>query len=141
MNRPSGATPLCCAKRRGGSQAVIADSGVYPPNAVRTTPPAPGLTSFRPMNPESMPGPVAIACHTCSGLAGTSASLRPSNSCPISAVLLGFGLAARDAGMDRDDDAVSSAARGVLVVVLADQAGDRVGQLGGELGPVGRVGE
>src|SRR6266545_3060602 len=104
---------------------------------MRTVPPWPGSTSFRPMNQESMPGPVAIASHTCSGEAATSASLRPSNARPMSGPLLGFRDEVLDAGMDRHDHAVVPAAGGVLVVILGDQVGDGLSQFAGEGGPVG----
>src|SRR2546423_15582121 len=118
MNRPSSVWSLRWTKACGGSHSVIVVTGWYPPKAIRTAPPAPGSTWLRPMNQESMPGPVAIACHTSSGVAGTSASFRPSNARPISAVLLWLGVlrlgvlwlgvrwlgvARRAAGMHRDD--------------------------------------
>src|SRR3954463_9980045 len=87
------------------------------------------------MNQESMPGPVAMACHTCSGVASTAADRSISKCLPISAVLL------RHARVDGDDDAVRSATRGALVVVLADEGGPRGGQFPGERRPVGRGGE
>jgi hypothetical protein len=43
-------------------------------------PPARGSTSLRPMNQASIPGPVAIASQTCSGVASRVISLRSSNS-------------------------------------------------------------
>ena len=49
---------------------MIGSSGAYSPKTVRTVPSAPGCTSLRPMNQESIPGPVAIAAQTSSGLRG-----------------------------------------------------------------------
>src|SRR5689334_22858002 len=114
------------------------------------------------MNHESMPGPVAIASQTCSGVAAMSMSWVSSNLCDMSG-LLGLGTVRAfdlnvdvgvdgcrvhrtrnlraQAGVDRDDDAVVAAAFGVLVVIAADQRGHRRGQLLGERGPVGRGGE
>ena len=60
--------------RRGGSQAVTtADESMPGPQWSVTAPPSRGSTSAG-VNQAVMPGPVAIACHTCSGVPGTSAS-------------------------------------------------------------------
>src|SRR4051812_12771037 len=94
----------------------------------------PGSTSLRPMNQESMPGPVAMASQTWSGVASTCSSSTVSNSCPIVRLL------AR-AGVDGDDETVRAAARRVLVVVAADERGALGGQVLGEGGPLLCAGE
>src|SRR5689334_23270388 len=120
----------------------MVDAIVKPPISVRTLPPSPGATSVRPMNQESTPGPVAIACHTCSGVASTSTSSCCCHSRPTSGLLrLGLVRGRRpggtDGGMDGNDDAVHPAAGRRLVVVPADEGGDRPRQLVGERRPVG----
>src|SRR5215212_5680707 len=77
---------LSATKRRGGSQAVTvaAESILLPgPKCETTLPPSPSWTSLG-TNQDEMPGPVAIACQTSSGLPGTSTSTwtqrRPSGS-------------------------------------------------------------
>src|SRR5690348_10065984 len=94
-------------------------------------PPSRGSSSVRPMNQESMPGPVAMAAHTSSGVAWISSFSSISNSRGISLLLVG---GAGDGGVQGDDDAVVAAAGRRLVVVAGHQAGDRVGQLLGERG-------
>src|SRR2546423_13279821 len=84
------------------------------------------------MNHESMPGPVVMASQTCSGVASTSSSRSTSNSLPMSGALLVRLDARRGARMDGDHDPVRAATLGLLVVVLADQRGDRIGQFLGE---------
>src|SRR4051812_48456864 len=86
------------------------------------------------MNHESIPGPVAMASHSCSGVAPTSATSVSSNSYPTSGLL-------RDARVHGDDHAVRAALLGRLVVVLPDQRGDGGRQFLGEGGPVGGGGE
>src|SRR5829696_3022934 len=108
------------------------------------------------MNQESMPGPVAMASHTSSGVAASSASSRTSTSRPISALLrtvggpmwlrrgigrgigqrLGLGRARHGQRVDSDDEAVVAPPLGALVVVLRDQRGDGRGELLGESGTV-----
>src|SRR6476469_3361143 len=94
----------------------------------------PGSTSLRPMNQESMPGPVATASQTWSGVASTCSSSTVSNSCPI--VRLPAG-----ARVDGDDEAVCAAARRMLVVVATDERGDLRSEVLGEGGPVPCAGE
>src|SRR3954470_4294656 len=106
----------------------------------RFVPPSPGWISVRPMNQESTPGPVAMASHTCSGVASTVISSAISKSCDMSGVLVLAGVRP-DAGVQGDHDPVVTAAGRVLVVVPADQRGDRGGQVLGEGGPVGGGGE
>src|ERR1700761_7376207 len=93
-------------------------------------PPSLGSTSECPMNQESIPGPVAIAAHTCSGVASRSISSVISNSCVMSGLLSGgvAGCAVRRARVDGEHDAVVAPLGRLLVVVLADQRGDRRGQ-------------
>src|SRR3954451_23199753 len=101
------------------------DSIVKPPISVGTAPPSPGTTSVRPMNQESTPGPVAMASHTCSGVASTSTSSCCCHSRPTSGLLRLGAVRLRDAwpdgGMDGDHDAVHPAAACRLVVVPADE--------------------
>lgn len=47
--------------------------------SIRVLPPSRGSTSFLPMNHGSSPGPVVMACQTCSGVAPTSIVLSISN--------------------------------------------------------------
>src|SRR3954447_4782164 len=91
----------------------------------RTHPPTRSSTEAG-TNHVSMPGPVAIASHTCSGVPGTS--IRFSICRCMSGLLDGVG---------GDDEPV----RPALVVVMArDRAGDRRGQLIGErLAVLGRA--
>jgi hypothetical protein len=79
MERPVSPSSPRWAKRRGGSHAVTVDSIVKAASFVRAAPPSRGSTSFRPMNQESMPGPVVIASQTSSGVASTLISLSVSN--------------------------------------------------------------
>ena len=60
---------------------VGGDDGLsrWPPASMVAVPPSRGSSSLRPMNQESMPGPVAIASQTCSGLAGRVVSSSISN--------------------------------------------------------------
>src|SRR5215211_7012090 len=132
---PSGFSSPWNANRSDGCQAVTVDSMVQPGKVIRTAPPAPGSTSFRPMNQELMPGPVVMASQTCSGVASTAISARTSNSCGTS------GLLRLHAGVHRDDDPVLPPALGGLVVVLAHQPRHRTGQLLRERRPVRRRGE
>src|ERR1700694_2212038 len=122
-----------------GSHAVTLKSSVYPAMVERTLPPSPGWTSVDPMNHPSRPGPVAIACHTCSGVASTSASVTVSQS-GISELLYRcdgcLGCAVK-AWMDCNDDAVIAATFGGLVVIFGDQCSDCLGQLFGERGAIG----
>src|SRR5690348_8164010 len=97
-------------------------------------PPSCGSNSERPMNQESVPGPVEMASQISSGLAGTSASKWSSNS-------RGMSLLGRHVWVYRDDDAVVAASVGGLVVIARDQVADHAGELFGEGGPVGRRGE
>src|SRR6266705_3933237 len=148
MNDPSGPSPRT-ANRFGGSQAVTVDSWVWSPSVHRTVPPSRGSTWLRPMNQESIPGPVAIASHTCSGVASRDNSLRSSNSWVISGLLgvdlevvgRGGGGPGFDGGVDGDDHAVLPPTLGRLVVVPADKGGHRAGQLLRERCPVRRGGE
>src|SRR4051794_31535796 len=105
---------------------------------MRVVPPGRGSISLRPMNQESMPGPVAMAAQTASGVAGRSMSWVSWNSW-VSDM---SGLLGRsDARMNGDDDPVLAAAGGVLVVVAAHERGHGRGELLGERGPVGGRGE
>src|SRR6266567_7996198 len=92
-----------------------------------------------------MPGPVAIASHTCSGDASNSSSLAIWNECDMSTSsfvpVLVLGRLGRNAGMDRDNQPVAAPARGVLVVVLVDQGADRGRQFVGERVAFDRGGE
>jgi hypothetical protein len=71
-NVPSVASPPRYASRFGGSHPVIVDCAEKSPILRETLPPSPGSTWCGPMNHESIPGPVAIASHTCSRLASSS---------------------------------------------------------------------
>src|ERR1700754_4383213 len=113
-----------------------------PPRSVVTEPSGPGSTWWRPMNHESMPGPVAMAAQTSSTEASTTASSRSSHSCPTSGLLAVRALGqAVGCWMYGNDEAERSPTRGGLVVVLADEADHRAGELLGEGGPVGGRGE
>src|SRR3954447_3905487 len=65
---------------------------------------------------EAVPGPVATASQTASGVAGSTTSRRISNSLPISSLLV-----VGDARMQRHDQAVLAPARRAGVVVLGDE--------------------
>src|SRR2546422_5409838 len=139
MIRPSSPSGVWLTNRCGGSQTVIVDSRVKPGKVVRTAPPAPGSTSFSPMNQASIPGPVVIASQTCSGAASISISPRTSNGWAISGFLrqafdrLGRdSCLALDAWMDGDDHPVISPALRRSVVVLGNERGDGMGQLFGK---------
>src|SRR5688500_11634279 len=93
------------------------------------------------MNQESMPGPVAMASHTCSGVAASSTSLRSSKWCPMSVLLVCGAVVGVGARVQGDHHPVVAAVGGVLVVVLADQGRDGGRQLLGEGRPVARRGE
>src|SRR2546422_2593014 len=140
-NEPSSPSGERSANRVGGSQAVTVASMVQPGIAVRTAPPACGSIALRPMNQASTPGPVAMASQTSSGVASTSISLVSSNGCAMSGLLpVGRDLWLQ-AGMDGHDHAMLAPAVCGLVMVFADQAGDRRRQLLGEGRAVGRRGE
>src|ERR1700710_2309999 len=64
------------ANIRGGSQAVTAARGAMPgPKLEVTTTGFPSLSSNSvDTNQDEMPGPVAMACHTSSGVPGTTTS-------------------------------------------------------------------
>src|SRR5215469_15937702 len=98
------------------------------------------------MNQESSPGPVAMASHTCSGVAARVISSRISNSCVVMSGFLRVrfgvaGVAGLEARVNGQHDAVVAAAGRVLVVIAADQRRDRGGELLREGGAVGRAGE
>src|SRR5258705_13067480 len=134
MNRPSGPSVPRCAKRCSGSHPVMAESMVNDPIDVWTAPSGPGSTSLRPMNHESIPGPVAMASHTSSTLAATVTSSRCSQWWPTSGLLRCFGGRCLDSlrvvggflwdrRVDGQDDPVRPAAGCLLVAVLGDQSG------------------
>src|SRR5215469_8330840 len=102
-----------------------------------TLPPSLASNSARPMNQASTPGPVAIASHTCSGVAFTVIWSRTSNSCVVISGLL-VSVFGGNARVDGDDHAVLATTLRVLVVVLADQRGDRAGEFVRERLAVGR---
>src|SRR6266700_3531768 len=104
----------------------------------RSVPPDPGWTAFVPANQPLRPGPVAIACHTRSGVASTSASVTVCQSPDISELLrVGDGCIGLETRMNRDDDAVIAPTFGRLVVVSGDQRRHGLGQLFGERGAIG----
>src|SRR4051812_29718032 len=122
----------------------MVDASEKSPMVSLIRPPTCGSTSCGPMNHDEMPGPVAMASHTCSGVASSSTSFRSSNSLGISGLLpwsgarLGIRLGTGpDAWMQGEDQTVAAAAPGLLVVVLGDQLGDGAGQLLRERSPVG----
>src|SRR5262245_41270072 len=90
-------------------------------------PPWRASNSAWPMNQASTPGPVAKASHTCSGVASTVIWSRTSSSCVVISGLLVSDVGG-NARVDGDDHAVVAATLRVLVVVLADQRGDRGGE-------------
>src|SRR5262245_11844825 len=130
---PSG---VVVANRVGGSHAVTDPSSVSPRTVSRVVPPSPATTSLFPMNQESSPAPVVIACQTSSGEASTSNSWVSSNGCGISGPLPVVALLRLQARVHGHDDAMVAPSRRVLVVVLAYQRCDRGGQLLGERRPV-----
>src|SRR4051812_27950559 len=106
----------------------MVDASEKSPMVSLIRPPTCGSTSCGPMNHDEMPGPVAMASHTCSGVASSSTSFRSSNGRDISGLLprsgarLGIRLGAGpDAWVQGEDQAVAPATLGPLVVVLGDQ--------------------
>src|ERR1700754_1309189 len=81
---------------------------------------------------EAVPGPVATASQTASGVAGSTTSRRISNSLPIGLLLL-----VGDARVQGHDQAVGASTDGAGVVVLGDEGGDRLAELAGECRSVG----
>src|SRR3954451_19175001 len=81
-----------------------------------------------------------IAVQTSSGGAGRATSRLISNSRLMAGLLRVVWVVEvlGDARVQRDHEAVGPAARRALVVVLGDEAVDRLGELSGERGPVAR---
>src|SRR5262245_17124970 len=61
-------------KRCGGSHTVTVALDTMPPPKSHASAPPTRPSTFAGTNHDEMPGPVAIACHTCSGVPGTSTS-------------------------------------------------------------------
>src|SRR5919201_539017 len=94
-------------------------------------------SSTAPLNHESMPGPVAMASQTSSGVASTSMSLRTSNGWAMSGLLpLGLGRRGCHARVDGHYDPVNASSFRCFVVVPPDQGGHRARQLLGERGAI-----
>ena len=67
---------------------MTVESIVKSPMLQRTVPPCRGSISEWPRNHESIPGPVAIASQTCSGVASTSMSCAISNACAMTPLMI-----------------------------------------------------
>src|SRR5882757_745 len=127
MNEPSGNSALRYVKRLWGSHAVTVPTVVKSPRVNLTSPPSCGSISVCPMNQASVPGPVAMASHTCSGDALNSSSLASWYECVMStrSFFSGFDLGhigrlGRNAGVDGDNQSMAASALGALVVVFRD---------------------
>src|SRR3954468_4067544 len=153
----------CAANVRGGSHVVTTERDSMPGpkfNVTATGFPSRCSNSVG-TNQDEIPGPVAMACHTSSGVPGTSTSTwtqrRPEASfltlmmAPYESDVCGppsrrrhfrRGLAGA-CGVSRqrvrhDHQAVRAAAWGGFIVVLRNQFRDDLGEFAAESGPFGR---
>src|SRR5688572_6711269 len=87
------------------------------------------------VNQAVLPDPVAIACHTCSGVPFTINSISTQRF-PVSSFLRGMGILSGPSvagrGIGRHDEPVRSPARRTLVVIACRQRRDDIGEIGGE---------